>query len=314
MSITKSQRSGSLRLFAKMSNEYQFDSNVVRLPSCLRVHAQLRSDLSKFSLEDYLQLTQDLHLCGIVRDKEVLALAAYRYHLSTFDTIRFEIDDLVVDENHRNQGLGTRLLKYLIEQAKSMNVTQILIHCHPMNTNAHRFFYRFGLTVIVFEFDLQNFQLFKSNDRIQVIDVTDLPTNENEQLLVQVQRIYRQLRPHLPEDQSTYIKQIRDICRTGPARLILALDDQRQVLGLSMYRVTRNVNYSQHIYCDDLVTDETKRSTGVGRCLINYMKSQGKILGIDRLILDSGCQRAQAHRFYYREGLVISQYGFTMSI
>lgn len=294
-----------------------FDSNLLRLPSCLTVHAQLRSNLSKFTLEDYLQFTLNLHLYGIVRKTEsetvVLALAAYRSHLSTFDTIRFEIDDLVVDEKERHRGLGTRLLQSLIEQAKKTNVTQILIHCDPTNTTAHRFFFRFGLQIIVFEFFLQNLQLLTSNEQIQVVDITDLPEKENEKILSEAQNIYRQLRPHLPADRQAYIQQIRSICRTGPSRLIVAMSNN-QILGLAMYRVTQNINYSQHIYCDDLVTDEAKRSSGVGRCVINYMKNQAEMLGIDRLTLDSGCQRGQAHRFYYREGFVISQYGFMMSI
>ena len=147
-----------------------------------------------------------------------------------------------------------------------------------------------------------------------MIDITDAP--ENEQFLIQAHQIYRQLRPHLPADPGAYVTQIQEICRTGPARIIIAIsnDETKEILGLSLYRVTRNVNYSRHIYCDDLVTNENQRSSGVGRCLINYMKKEGKKLGIDWLVLDSGCQRGRAHRFYYREGFVISQFGFLMLI
>jgi GNAT superfamily N-acetyltransferase len=295
-----------------MSNEIivPFDETLRRLPSSLALYAQLRAN---FTSEDY----QQLHVCGIIRktglETIVIALAAYRYYLSTYDTVRFEIDDLIVDEKERNHGLGTRLLHYLIDQAKQHGVTQILVHCDPTNTNAHRFFFRAGLTIMVFEFDLRNFQLLPSNDQIRVIDITDVPEKENQQLLIQIHEIYRQLRPHLPTDQEAYIKQIRDICRTGPARILIAISND-EILGLALYRVTRNVNYSTHIYCDDLVTNENKRSSGVGRCLINYMKNEGEKLGIDRLILDSGCQRGRAHRFYYREGFIISQFGFSMLI
>jgi GNAT superfamily N-acetyltransferase len=298
----------------------RFDENLLRLPSCLTVHAQLHSNLTKFTSEDYLQFVQQLHVCGIIRKTEgetkVLALAVYRNHLSTFDTIRFEIDDLIVDENERNHGLGTRLLHYLIDQAKQCNAVQILIHCDLTNTDAHRLFFRLGLTILLFEFYLKNHQLLPSNNQIHVIDITDLPENENEQLLIRAHDIFRQLRPHLPTDQKAYINQIRDICRTGPARMIGAInnDEKKEILGLAVYRVTRNIIYSKHIYCDDLVTNENNRSSGVGRCLINYMKNEGKKLGIDPLILDSGCQRGRAHKFYYREGFIINRLGFTMAI
>lgn len=302
-----------------MSNEIfvPFNETIFRLPSCLNVHKQFRSNLNKFTLEDYLQFIQELNVCGIIRKTEsetvVLGLAVYHTYLTTFDTIRFEIDDIVVDEKERNHGLGTRLLQYVIEQAKQNNVKQILIHCDPTNTDAHRWLFRFGLTVLIFGFYLTNFQSLESNNEIRVIDITDLPEEENGQLLKQAHEIYLQLRPHLPIDQKAYITQIRDICRTGPARLILAINNN-EILGLSLYRVSRNVEYSKYIYCDDLVTNENKRGSGVGRCLINYMKSEAEKLGIDRLTLDSGCQRGRAHKFYHREGFIINQFGFSMVI
>jgi GNAT superfamily N-acetyltransferase len=207
-------------------------------------------------------------------------------------------------------------LHYLIDQAKQCNAIRILIHCDLTNTDAHRLFFRLGLTILLFEFYLKNHQLLPSNNQIHVIDITDLPENENEQLLIRAHDIFRQLRPHLPTDQKAYINQIRDVCHTGPARMIIAIndDEKKEILGLAVYRVTRNVKYSKHIYCDDLVTNENKRSIGVGRCLINYMKNEGEKLGIQPLILDSGCQRGLAHRFYYRERFIISQFGFSMLI
>ncbi|CAF3288139.1 unnamed protein product [Rotaria socialis] len=299
-----------------MPNEIfvSFDETVLRLASCLSVHAQLRPNLSKLTSEDYVQHLNGLHICGIIRKFEsettVLALAGYRTFLSTFDTIRFEIDDIVVDEKERNHGLGTRLLNDLMKKAKECGATKILVHCDPTNTDAHRFFFRLGLTIYVFEFSLRKNELLTSNDQIRIVDVTELSEKDNEHLLIQAHGIFRQLRPHLPDDEKTYVNQIRDICRTGPARIIVAMNDE--ILGLAVYRVARNMKYAEHIYCDDLVTNENSRSSGVGRCLINYMKNEGKKLGIDQLTLDSGCQRGRAHKFYHREGFIINQYGFMM--
>ncbi|CAF1214268.1 unnamed protein product [Rotaria sordida] len=299
-----------------------FDESLLRLPSCLAVHAQLRPNLNKFTSDDYVQYIQqlpDIHICGIIRKNEtetiVLALAIYRNYLTTYDTHRFEIDDLIVDEKERNHGLGTNLMNYLIQQAKQCHAVQIHIHCDLNNTDVHRFFFRFGLIIPIFEFYLKNNQLLESNNQIQVIDITDLSENEYEQFLIRVHNIYLQLRPHLPIDQKTYIDQIRNIRHNGSVRIIIAINnnDKNEVLGLAAYRVVYNIKYGKHIYCDDLVTSENRRSLGVGRCLINYMKNEGKKLDINQLTLDSGCQRGQAHKFYYREGFIISQFGFKMS-
>ena len=75
-----------------MSNEsiVQFDRTILRLPSCQSLHAQLRSNLRELSTEEYLQLVQSSNLCGIVRETRIIALAAYRWFLTTYDTVRFE--------------------------------------------------------------------------------------------------------------------------------------------------------------------------------------------------------------------------------
>ena len=227
-----------------------FDENVLRSPSCQSIHAQLRPSLNEFTTDAYVQYLQEksqLHLCGILRktasDSRILAVAAYRSFLTTFDTVRFELDDLVVDENERSQGLGTRLFHYLVEQAKERGASSMLVHCDPTRTNAHRFFFRLGFTIIVFEFSVDQLQALDSNDRIEIIDITDLPEKENERLLMQAQDVHRQLRPHLPKEPQAYIRQVREICRTGPARLLIAMDreERKNVFGLAVYRVSRTV-------------------------------------------------------------------------
>lgn len=64
------------------------------------------------------------------------------------------------------------------------------------------------------------------------------------------------------------------------------------------------------LYCDDLVTDEKRRSTGIGHALIQYMERVGRDRDCDVLALDSGTQRQQAHKFYFREGLPITSFHF----
>jgi GNAT superfamily N-acetyltransferase len=54
---------------------------------------------------------------------------------------------------------------------------------------------------------------------------------------------------------------------------------------------------------DDLVTDEAHRSRGIGRTLLRPSgTTSAQDLQCDVLALDSGTQRTDAHRFYFREG------------
>jgi GNAT superfamily N-acetyltransferase len=65
------------------------------------------------------------------------------------------------------------------------------------------------------------------------------------------------------------------------------------------------------MYVDDLVTDETKRSTGVGHALMEHLQAIARERGCTTYTLDSGTQRQQAHKFYFREGMVVQAFHFT---
>ena len=68
----------------------------------------------------------------------------------------------------------------------------------------------------------------------------------------------------------------------------------------------------RELYCDDLVTDERRRSTGVGHALIAYMEGVVRERACTAFTLDSGTQREQAHKFYFREGMTVTAFHFTM--
>lgn len=61
--------------------------------------------------------------------------------------------------------------------------------------------------------------------------------------------------------------------------------------------------WGRHLYVDDLVTDAGARSLGVGGAMLDWLKAHARDAGCASLHLDSGLQRADAHRFYEREHL-----------
>ncbi|CAF1204076.1 unnamed protein product [Adineta ricciae] len=299
-----------------------FDENIVRLPSCLTVHKQLRFGLNQFTTEEYASLMQKLcetkqsRICGIVRkdglETIVLALAFYRAHPTTYEGIRFEVYDLTVDEKERNHGLGTRLLQDLIRQAKECGAPSLVLQCDLTNTDAHRFFFRHGLGISSFTFYLDKIVQGKTQDQIKIVDISDLAKNED--ILSRTEDVLQQFGPGLSSDETAYADQIRNICQTGPAHMLVAIsnDEKKDVLGVAIYRLSHHLKYSQFIYCDDLITDENKRSLGVGRALMNAMKHEAERLGLNRIALDSDCQQGRAHKFYHREGFRIDQFEMTI--
>ncbi len=123
--------------------------------------------------------------------------------------------------------------------------------------------------------------------------------------LAAAERVHRQLRPHLP---AGYAGRMAEVFASG-AEMAVAEAGGR-VVGLAVFRVVEKTFTGRELYCDDLVTDESERSKGAGRAMVAYMEEVARARGCDALALDSGVQRAQAHKFYFREGLVVSSFHF----
>ncbi len=125
--------------------------------------------------------------------------------------------------------------------------------------------------------------------------------------LAPAERVHRQLRPHLPADYAAKMARV-----LKDARMALAVEGDA-VLGLAVYRWHENTFDGLKFYIDDLVTDEVRRSGGVGHALIVHLGEVARKLGANGLVLDSGTQRTQAHKFYFREGFVIPSFNFKKS-
>jgi len=131
----------------------------------------------------------------------------------------------------------------------------------------------------------------------------------NADMLVAAEGVHRQLRPHLPSD---YVARMKEVFASG-AEMAVAIEGS-EVAGITVFRVIEKTFTGRELYCDDLVTDEKRRSTGVGHALIAYMERIGRERGCDVLALDSGTQRQQAHKFYFREGLPITSFHFSKKL
>jgi hypothetical protein len=133
-------------------------------------------------------------------------------------------------------------------------------------------------------------------------DVTDA------QLLASAERVHRQLRPNLGD----YMGRMKEVLAAGAEMAVCVVDGE--VAGVTVFRVLEKTHSGRDLYCDDLVTDEMKRSTGVGHALMQYMESICRERACDAFSLDSGCQRQRAHKFYFREGMVVTSFHFDKKI
>jgi GNAT superfamily N-acetyltransferase len=127
--------------------------------------------------------------------------------------------------------------------------------------------------------------------------------------LARAEAVHRQLRPNLPH---AYVETLTRIFGDG-GEMAVALIGER-VAGVAVYRVYLNTFAGTRFYVDDLVTDEADRSTGVGHALLAWLETEARARGCPGIELESGVQRARAHRFYFREGFSIPSFSFRKSL
>ncbi len=123
--------------------------------------------------------------------------------------------------------------------------------------------------------------------------------------LPRAEAVHRQLRPQMPADYPAKMQRVFE----GGGRMLLAVEGPR-VLGVAVWRSTENTFAGLYLYVDDLVVDESARSRGTGRLLLSGCEKLARELGCAALLLESGTQRTQAHKFYFREGMTIDSFSF----
>jgi GNAT superfamily N-acetyltransferase len=145
---------------------------------------------------------------------------------------------------------------------------------------------------------------------LTLIDVTDgSGTVTAPAWLTRAEALHRDLRPQLPADYSAAMARVF----ASGGRLVVATQDD-VVLGLAVWRVLENTMFGRFLYVDDLVTDSALRSRGVGKALLSRCEAIAVERGCREFVLDSGVQRAPAHRFYFREGLAVRAFNFGKSL
>lgn len=123
--------------------------------------------------------------------------------------------------------------------------------------------------------------------------------------LARAEGVHRQLRPGLSAD---YAGRLREVFANGGRMAVLAAGEN--VRAVALWRLIENTYEGRRLYVDDLVTDEACRSQGVGKMLFDWLQGKARLLDCDVIALDSGVQRAGAHKFYFREGMFVPSFCF----
>ena len=103
-------------------------------------------------------------------------------------------------------------------------------------------------------------------------------------------------------DPEAAAERLRAVAESDRAELFLAYAGD-EVVGLCcVFLDIASVRFGQRAWVEDLAVDPERRSEGIGKALLDAAKEWARERGASHLELDSGLDRADAHRFYEREG------------
>ena len=122
--------------------------------------------------------------------------------------------------------------------------------------------------------------------------------------------VLSQLRPQLTA--GAVVPRVREL-EAGGFLLAYIADAEGTVRAVAGYRFLDMLYSGKQIYVDDLVTDAGVRSQGYGQALHDWLLAEARRTGCQMLTLDSGVQRHEAHRFYFRQRMAIHGYHFIIN-
>jgi GNAT superfamily N-acetyltransferase len=129
---------------------------------------------------------------------------------------------------------------------------------------------------------------------------------DDPRLTTDVLPVLIELRPHLTPET---LAQVYSEGHPQGLRFTAVYDDGRCV-AVAGWRIVAATVALRKLYVDDLVTASDQRGRGVGAALLSELERRAREAGCRVLDLDSATEREDAHRFYFREGLVVRGFHF----
>ena len=114
---------------------------------------QLRPKLVEESfVSDVRRMQRQSYLLATLRDRQVRAVAGYRYYELFATGLTLYIDDLVTDDAHRSRGYGAAMLEWLLAEARAHHCNFLTLDSGLKRLGAHRFYRRHGLQDMALHF------------------------------------------------------------------------------------------------------------------------------------------------------------------
>jgi GNAT superfamily N-acetyltransferase len=118
------------------------------------------------------------------------------------------------------------------------------------------------------------------------------------------------LRPHLAAEE--FVARVQ--AQQAQGFHLAYLEDGGAVVAVAGFRAMEMLMSGRTLYVDDLVTDESRRSRGHGKAMLDWLQEYARKAGCETFSLDSGTHRQEAHAFYFRERMRVTSFHFARKL
>src|ERR1700741_3918677 len=118
------------------------------LEDMLQTHALVR-ELTDISLEEYKKMLSEMvprnyFQVAVYEGNKLVGVSGYWICTKIYSGKYIEIDNLVIDKEHRSKNIGKLLVDWMIEEGKRHNCQTMMLDAYVENFKAHKFYYREG--------------------------------------------------------------------------------------------------------------------------------------------------------------------------
>lgn len=142
-----------------MAHTFQI-KEITGLPDMLAQHhliSQLNPTMTLAYYEELLQqmLRNGYRMVGAFDDSTCVGLSGFWVSAKLYSGKYLEVDNFVVTESYRSQGVGKLLSDWMLQEAVRLGCATVMLDAYVTNSAAHRFYFREG-------FHIKSYHFFKS--------------------------------------------------------------------------------------------------------------------------------------------------------
>ena len=119
------------------------------IPLIRKINYKTPDDLLENRLKEMVELPH-YECIGMYLEGELIGISGLWYSTRHYIGKTVEPDHVVIDEKHRNKGLGKKFFKWIHEYTQSKGCEAIELNTYVENRKSHKFYYNEGYEIFGF--------------------------------------------------------------------------------------------------------------------------------------------------------------------